>query len=526
MLFHNAKIFTSNTDQPYADSMLVQNGEIVWIGEKQDAPGNYTKETDLNGKRVLPGFVDSHIHPYFLARNLGQIVCAVPVTNSIEDIISHIKEKRRIQGKDKWIQGWGFDEGKLSEKRPPNRYDLDAACSDAPVVLTRACCHIIAVNSRALEIAGIDENTPDPINGKIYRDENNVPTGILSEDALELITCHVSEPDHEQTSKNIAIVGEKLLSQGITTITEMQARSGHDEYYSLYQMAREKGLKQRAALYYMIWDIDTSSSLDPKITDPSQKVFIGGLKILADGSVSGKTAWVDPGYINDEDNHGICTTSKQELLEAAEYAKRNQIQLIIHAMGESAIDLVSDTFYKEASWLHGKPSIRIEHAAMPTTFALKRCAESGIAFDVQPIFQYAEIESYIVNLGLERTKTTYPVQSMLSEGIRVAFSSDAPATAWADPSNPFVSLKAAVTRTSYDGTDCGQDQRVDIETAIRMYTAEGQYSTGIPQIGQLRAGFKADFIVLDRDLLSVPSDQIDEIQVESTYIEGEKVYQR
>jgi hypothetical protein len=195
-------------------------------------------------------------------------------------------------------------------------------------------------------------------------------------------------------------------------------------------------------------------------------------------------------------------------------------------MGEQAIDLIVDTFYGKPGWLKDKPSIRIEHAAMPTNKALKLAAEIGIAFVTQPIFQYAEIETYLKNLGPERTKKTYPVQSMLKAGIKVAFSSDAPATAWADPSDPFVSIKAAVTRISYDGTDCGEKHRVDVRTAIEFYTREAQQIAGIPGVGQLTVGYQADFIVLDQDILDISSDKIDDIRVEETYIGGNLVYKK
>jgi predicted amidohydrolase YtcJ len=163
---------------------------------------------------------------------------------------------------------------------------------------------------------------------------------------------------------------------------------------------------------------------------------------------------------------------------------------------------------------------------MPTKQALQRAAETGIAFVPQPIFLYAEIESYLKNLGAERLKQTYPIQSMLEAGIKLAFSSDAPATAWVDPVNPFVGIKAAVTRIAYDGTDTGQDQRVDVPTAITLYTRAAQEITRIPDVGQLTPGYHADFIVLDQDILAIRPEEIDRITVEETYMGGSLVYQK
>ena len=161
---------------------------------------------------------------------------------------------------------------------------------------------------------------------------------------------------------------------------------------------------------------------------------------------------------------------------------------------------------------------------MPTDDATAKAAQSGIAFVTQPIFLYAEIESYLTNMGLERTQENYPVSDWIKSGVRIAFSTDAPATAWAEPSNPFACLKGAVTRKAWDGTDCGQRHRVDIETAIKLYTAKSAPMLGFEDVGMLKEGYSADFIVLDRDILAIASDDIDKVRVEETYINGEMVY--
>ena len=170
--------------------------------------------------------------------------------------------------------------------------------------------------------------------------------------------------------------------------------------------------------------------------------------------------------------------------------------------------------------------MRLEHVAMPTASAVEKAAKAGIAFVTQPIFLYAEIESYLTNLGLERTQKNYPISDWLKAGVRIAFSTDAPATAWAEPSNPFVCLKGAVTRKAWDGTDCGKQHKVDIQTAIKLYTSKAAPMLGFKNIGELKEGYWADFIILDKDILSVPADDIDKIQVEETYVNGQQVYKK
>ena len=527
-LFINGKIFTANKNMPFADTILVENGTIKWIGNKDNftTDGNAYDIVDMKGHRVLPGLIDAHMHPIQLANTTKQIACLPPETNSIEDLIKHIKKRREKQGTGKWIEGWGYDEGKLKENRSPNRYDLDKAVTDSPVALTRTCLHIMAVNSKALELAGINRNTPDPIGGQIDRDENGEPTGILRENAKELVTKIMPSNTIKDNASNVADLGKLLLSHGITAVADCTGYLEKFDSMDIYNIAREKGFKQRVVIYYMWKELKNNTHFDMEKLNKNNLTYFGGIKIIGDGSVSGKTAWVDPPYIGDEKECGLPTTTKEELLDVAAFANKYKLQLAIHAMGERTIDLVVNTFYKKPNWLDNMPSVRIEHAAMPTENAIKRAAEAGIAIVTQPIFQYCEIESYLKNLGLERTKTTYPVKSFLNAGIKLAFSSDSPATSWADPSNPFVGIKAATTRMSYNGIDCGQEQRIDIPTAILLYTRESQRIVGIPNIGQLVQGYNADFIVLDKDILDVPPEKIDEINVLETYMGGELVYKK
>lgn len=523
--FINGKIFTSNSEQPIVNAMVVRDGKIVWTGDQSELDKIDGESIDLNGRCVLPGLIDAHLHPLYLASAAKQIACTAPNVHSIAELKEKIRNLRADQSPDFWIEGWGYDEGKLLEGRSPTRWDLDEAAADVPVIVTRTCAHIIAVNSRVLELAGITKDTPDPQGGKIDRDKNGEPTGVLRENAKDLVTNIMPAKTIEENAELLAELSLILLSKGITAISELMGKAEPVDYYEMYNLAVEKGLKQRTVIHYEWEDLKGQTILTSENTDNQRQIYIGGIKLFSDGSVSGQTAWVNPPFLGGGENYGIQMTTKEELLAAKEAAVENNVQLVVHAMGEQAIDLIVDTFYGTKGWLKGTPSIRIEHAAMPTPLALQRAAETGIAFVTQPIFLYAEIESYLKNLGAERTKSTYPVQAMLQAGVKVAFSSDAPATAWADPVNPFVGLKSAVTRKAYDGTDTGQEQKVDIETAITLYTRAAQEISGIPNIGQLKLGYQADFIIMDQDILELHPEKIDEIKVLETYMGGELVYQ-
>lgn len=525
-VFYNAKIFTADSQRAYADTMVVRDGKINWIGKKENLYKNDLDKEDLKGKRVLPGFIDAHMHTLFLARDSNRIACMPPNVRSIKELQVKLIERKMELNQGEWIEGWGYDEGKLEEGRLPTKHDLDQAVLDFPVVITRSCRHIVAVNSKALELAGIDKKTKDPEGGEIDRDAKGEPTGILREDARELIAEVQTVSTILEDAELLAEYSSVLFKYGITTITDAYARSKPQDYFNIYQLAQEKGLKQRTILYYRWRDIKNEGDFQKAKTNKCKELHIGGIKIMADGSVGGKTAWINSPYLGDENNSGFAITNKKELLEAAVFAKKNNIQLVVHAMGERAIDLVVNTFYNQEELLGKSSLIRIEHAAMPTKQALKKASKLNLIFVSQPIFIYAEIETYLKNLGHDRTKKTYPFKTILTNDIQLAFSSDAPATTWPNPDNPFVSLKSAVTRKAHDGTDTGQKEKIDLETALQLYTSRAQQVVGIPKIGKLKEGYAADFMVLDRDIFTIDKEEIDKIQIEKTYMKGELVYKK
>lgn len=521
----NGKIFTSDREALYAEAMIVADGVIEWVGMNKDMPAVDGKAVDLGGKTVIPGFVDAHMHPVMLADFSQQIACLPPKINSIAELIDEIARVGKDKQEGDWIQGWGYDEGKFAEHRSPNRYDLDKGSGDLPVFLVRSCEHIRCVNSKALEIAGITRDTPDPQGGEIERDENGEPTGVLKENARDLVLPFMPKETEEDSVNALKDLGDLLTSQGIVAVTDMgNLHEGGN--YGLYKGACQQGFKQRVALYYM-WDYfmdDPDFILTPELMDVNQRIHIAGLKLIGDGSVSGRTAWMYEPYLGGDDC-GIAVYSDESLEKAIDYAKKYKCQISVHAMGGRAIDRVVDRVCKEDDWMEGRmPFVRVEHLTEPTESAIEKAADKGIAFATQPIFAFCEIETYLKNIGAERIRREYPIRKMLDAGVRLCLSTDAPATSWAVPSDPFPNIKSAVTRIAYDGTDIGQDQKIDMETAIMLYTAEAAEISGFKGLGRLRPGYLADFAVLSNDIFSVDPDDIDKIKVEQTYIEGEKVY--
>ena len=528
-VFINGKVFTSDDDNLYADSFAVKDGKFVWIGKEEDIDLSEENCIDLGGKRVLPGFLDSHMHPIMLAANERQITCLPPNVNSIEELIEAIKEAREAKGPNQWILGWGYDEGKLAEGRTPTRYDLDKGASDVPVCIVRSCGHTRCVNSKVLEMAGIDKNTPNPPGGEIGKDENGEPNGILRENARDYIMDLMPIDTEDDVIDNLLNISDVLLSQGVTTISDMGNLEPVD-YYNTYLKAREQGFKQKVSMFY-IWDYfknDKEFTIKPNTLSSDIPIRVAGLKLIADGGISGRTAWCDRPYLGGNgDEYGISTCTEQDILDAISFCKKHNAQLSVHCMGQRSTDMAVNVISKEKDWLEGNtPYARIEHASMPTKNSIEKASKAGIAFVTQPIFLYAEVERYMENLGLEWLQSTFPIADMIEAGINLAFSTDAPATPLASASDPILCLKAAVTRKAHDGTDCGAKHKVDIETAIKLYTAACGPIMGFDNVGMIKEGYCADFIILDKDILEVDSDDIDKVKVESTYVDGKKVYER
>lgn len=527
-IFRNGKIFTSDKNMPYADSMTVVNGRITWIGQEKNIPVSSSHIIDLMGRRVIPGFVDAHMHPVMLADFRKKISAMPPQINSIEDLIQAIRDRRSRQTAGQWIEGWGYDEQGLAEKRSPNRYDLDRGCSDSPVSIMRTCAHIRCVNSMALKMAGIDRNTPDPPGGQIERDANGEPTGVLKENARNLILPLIPLETPDQKVNNLLELGDLLTSQGITAICDMGNLDDSDNL-PVFEEAAKKGFRQKTGIYYM-WDFfadNSSFTLSPEKQDRTKQIFAAGLKLIGDGSISGRTAWMNRPYYGSENEYGISVCSNELLESAIHFCKENHCQLSMHAMGARAIQRMVDRACQEEKWTTGSvPYVRVEHVTDPTEDSIKKAAAHGISFVTQPIFPYAESASYLKNLGPEWLKKCYPVKHILESGVTLGFSTDAPATFWSVPSDPFPGLKLAVTRISANGTDCGKENALNIETALWLYTRGAALAAGFSEIGMLAPGYHADFSVLNDDILTVPSNDIDRIFVTETYIDGICVYQK
>lgn len=290
--FINGKIFVGDTEDHFVNSMVVEDGTVKQIGD--NLPNDEGEVINLQGQTVLPGLIDCHTHPKYIADALHGVACTPPNVNSIKEMQEALRNSPAYgQGEDVWIEGWGFDETKLAEHRSPNRDDLDAVSTTQPIFIYRSDCHSSVGNSKALELAGIDENTPDPVGGKIERFADGRPTGFMREVAAsQLLIRAKSAQSYENDVANMVNSSEHYLKEGIVAIGEMMGRMKPYTSLKLYQDAVKQGFGPKASIYYVFDEIDPQVGLQPS---GDEKLRVAGIKVFMDGSISGETAYnTDP----------------------------------------------------------------------------------------------------------------------------------------------------------------------------------------------------------------------------------------
>lgn len=483
-------------------TLLIVDGTIAGIGGDEFVARSDVV-VDLEGATVAPGFIDPHVHAFGCAIDELTVSCLPPSVETIATIRDRLADRARTLSPGVWVVGAGYDDARLREARHPSREDLDDAAPDHPVFLTRVCGHMSVANSRALELAGVDDSTPDPEGGSIVRDANGRATGLLLEQAQSLVKDVMPPADDATIAAALERTGPELLARGITTIGEALLGAFHPRETELWRDAFAGGWVGPEVLF-----LATPSLLESE--DVSDLPVIG-TKLFADGVVTGRTASVSEPF-EGSDELGMLIHDPLALTELVAASIRRGLPVGIHSMGDHGIATAIAAIVETEAARTGAPlprRHRIEHCTLPSTHSLEAMRTAGIVPVPQPVFLFAEGEAYLASFGTDRCARAYPLRTMLHGGLSPALSSDAPATSWEDPLDPWLGVATAATRRTWAGTVLGTDEAITVAEALAGYTINGAKALGVDgRTGSIEPGKDADLLVLADDPLGLPAGSL------------------
>jgi len=529
---------------PWASALVVSEERIIYSGEDDVAKVYITKETeviDLKGKLALPGFNDAHLH--FAGGGLTLLRVDLKNCRSFQEIEKKLRDKIIKLRAGSWILGRGWDHTLFNQGNWPDKSFLDGIAPQNPVFLKRVDGHIGWANSLALELAGINRDTQSPDGGIIIKDSlTEVPTGILMEKAIDLVEKIIPKPSLDELTLAIREAMNEAKRYGITSI---QDNSDLDVIEVYKKLLDKNKLKVRVSEWFpleLIKKPEELKSLIESFSDcgsigPEKNSYLkpGLLKIMADGTLGSRTAYLFEPYADEPEKSGVFLIPEEELEYMVSQADRSGYQIGIHAIGDGANVIVLN-IYGKVHWLNParERRHRIEHCSVLKKIDIDRMAEIGVIASVQPAFWNTDKKWLEQRLGKERLKRAYPFRSLLDSGTNLAFGTDWPV----ESLNPMIGIYSAVTRDAgaYGNTPLHKNvethshaslQKLTVEQAVKAYTLGSAYAEfQEKEKGSLEVGKLADIVVLTKDIFSIPSEEILETEVEMTILGGEIIYSR
>ena len=516
-----ARILTMDADNPVAQALAVRGERILAIGSNDDILSLATASTrriDATGMTVTPGFIDAHSHPLFAEEAVGVNVNL----RRIEDVKAALAGKAANTPPGHWVRGVMYDDTKFDDERPLNRTDIDEAVPDHPVYVGHRGGHTGVVNSMALDMAGITNETPDPEGGRFFR-ENGELTGKVAEHAREVFFKVGTWPvmDRAVRQQSATISSKNMAAAGLTSTTDAY---GNLEDFIAYQDARAAD-----ELYFRLSFMPGGNSkvyeglklAGARSGFGDNVIRIGAVKFAADGSASERTMYMSTPY-EGTDDHGILTMSQEEIYEAVDDAVAHGFRVGIHANGDLTIDMVLKAYERVLKNYTGpNPRLRIEHCSLINDDLLRRIKAAGVV--PTPFYTYAYYHgNKWVDYGEEKMEHMFAHRSFLDYGIPVAPASDYTP----GPYEPMMAIQSMVTRKDVRGRVWGPSQRISVTEAMRICTVHGAYASFEEGIkGSLVPGKLADFVILEKDPHEVDPDTIVDIRIIRTVLGGRTVYE-
>ncbi|HEV7667070.1 MAG TPA: amidohydrolase [Thermoanaerobaculia bacterium] len=537
LVLRHGTIYTMSASRGWAEAVAISGSRLVFVGADRDvAPyvGPKTRVVDLAGRFVLPGFHDSHVHLVSGGIELGQ--CDLNGAKTGDEVLARVKACAAAKPNAPWIIGGGWDLPLFPQANPHKRL-LDEIVPDRPVYLSAADGHSTWVNSKALALAGITRETPDPPRGRIERDAEGNPTGTLREAAADLMDEHLPETTAADRTEGLRRAVERAHGFGIVSVQEASAGAESLATFRALDAAGELNLRVVVA-NYVDPEKGTAQVADflKRRDDPAGKaaphVRASAAKIFADGVIESGTAALLAPYLGERGKdgwRGELEIAPERFAEIATALDAAGFQIHVHAIGDRAIRTALDAL-KEARNVNGPRDARplLAHIQLFDPADIPRFRRLGVIADFQPLWAFAD--PYIVDLtepqlGPERSRWLYPMGSLFRSGAVIAAGSD-----WSVSSlDPLQAIEAATTRCDPDAAACPKpwipEERVDLPTILAAYTIGGAFANFEEKdSGSLEAGKLADLIVLDHNLFEIPATEISEAKVLTTMFEGRLVY--
>lgn len=522
LILHGGNIHTVDAKQPHAEAVAISGGRFLAVGSDRDMLAlatSRTRKVSLDGRTVVPGFIDAHTHvAYSGIRHLRQVDCDL---RSLADIQAAIRRRAAETPKGGWVQGFKYDDTKTAEGRKLTRADLDAAAPDHPVFIEHRGGHTAYVNSRAFDAADVNDGTRDPDGGSFDRDVSGHLTGGLRENATAPFRRKL--PDNYSRSdrrEGVKLISKMFSKAGVASVHDAQ---GTPEDLTAYQDALEAG-ELSVRVYHLLnyRYLDRMLAAGVRTGLGNEWIRVGAMKLVSDGSISERTAHLSEPYTGRPGDYGIQVMTEEELYGYARKAHEAGWQIGTHANGDAGIDIALRVYERLQREIPRRdPRFRLEHCTVINDSLLRRIrALNAIPtpFSTYVYYHGEKMREY----GAERLNSMFAVRSFLDNGIPVTQASDYPP----GPFEPMMALQSQVTRTDSRGTVWGPKQRISIDEALRVGTLHGAYASFEENTkGSIETGKWADLVVLGRDPKKEDPSTLVTIPVERTMAGGRWVYE-
>ena len=524
----NGRIYTADGARPVVDAMAIRGGRVVFVGDRAGAralTGANTRTLDLQGRTVIPGMTDAHAH----VTGLGQSLLNVDLvgTTSYAQVIARVVERARNTPKGEWIIGRGWDQNDWGDTRWPTHEALSRAIPDHPVFLERVDGHASLVNALALQKAGVTKASTDPSGGSIERDAQGNPAGVFIDNAQGVIDRAIPAQTRAQVKNAIKLSIAEMHRWGLTGVHDAGASAQVLDLYE--ELGREGALNIR--MYAMISDnaptIDAWFKRGPQSGLYDGMLWVRSVKLYQDGALGSRGAALLEPYSDDAKTSGLLVSAPAHILDIATRALRAGFQVNSHAIGDRGNRLVLDSY--EAAFKATPTAdhrFRVEHAQILNYDDIPRFAQLGVIPSMQASHQTSDMYWAGSRLGEGRLRGAYAWRSLLESGVVIPNGSDFPV----EHVDPLISFKSAVSRQDARGWPAGgwyPEQRMTRDEGLKSMTLWPAYAAFQEnELGSLAAGKRADFVVLDQDIMRVPDGVLQDARVVSTWVGGRLMYER